>query len=264
MRTDLPEIRPEYAAVSDQSPAPGADIPLVDMTVIIPAFNEVSAIRQTLDEVSAYLCGRGFDYEILVAADGDDGTREAATAAAQSNPRIRVLGTRERRGKGRGVRESVARARGQIVGFIDADNKVPITEFEKIEPWLHAGCQVVIGSRALADSQIDRQQPWFRQVGSRIFAFGMHATVGLRDIADTQCGFKFFRRQAARDLFGRATIDGYMFDVEILVMAKRAGLCVKEAPIRWRDDADSRLNLVTGNVHNVRDLLLIRRRWGRS
>jgi dolichyl-phosphate beta-glucosyltransferase len=264
MRVDVPEDCPGYPIVSDQSPSPRADLKLIDITVIIPAFNEVSVIRQTLDEVSAYFAGRGFDYEIIVAADGDDGTREAAAAAAKLNPRISVRGTRERRGKGRGIRESMACARGRIVGFLDADNKVPVTEFEKFEPWLQAGCELVIGSRALPDSHIDRHQPWFRQVGSRIFAFGMHAVVGLRDVVDTQCGFKFFHRDAGRDLFGRQTIDAYLFDVEILVMAKRGGLCVKEVPIRWRDDADSRLNLITGNVQNFWDLVRIRLRWGQS
>jgi dolichyl-phosphate beta-glucosyltransferase len=87
----------------------------------------------------------------------------------------------------------------------------------------------------------------------------MHALVGLHDISDTQCGFKFFQRQAALDIFARQKIDGYMFDVEILALASALGYAVKEVPIRWRDDGDSRLELVRGNLRNVRDILRIRR-----
>jgi len=86
----------------------------------------------------------------------------------------------------------------------------------------------------------------------------MHLTLGLWDIRDTQCGFKFFRGPVARDLFGRQRIDGYMFDIEILHLAERAGYRIKEVGVRWRDDADSRLDLVSGNWRNMIDILRIR------
>jgi dolichyl-phosphate beta-glucosyltransferase len=141
---------------------------------------------------------------------------------------------------------------------------VPITEFDKLEDWLRSGCEVVIGSRGLPASIIVRNQRRVRQVGSRAFAFVMHTLIGLHDIVDTQCGFKFFRREAAIDLFARQKVDGYMFDVEILLMAKQAGYRVKEVPIRWRDDHDSRLNLFAGNFRNGLELLSIWWRLGRA
>lgn len=229
-----------------------------DISLILPAFNEVSTIRGTLAETIGYFEARAMRYEIIVSADGDDGTREAARSMAGAHPEIRVIGSPQRLGKGRGIREGVRIAEGAIIGFADADNKVPIEEFDKIRPWLEQGCQVVIGSRALRQSAVERRQPWYRRLGSRGFAVFMQAVVGLPGITDTQCGFKFFTREAARELFSRQRIDGYMYDVEILALAQRLGYRIQQVPIRWRDDADSRLELVAGNLRNIIDIFKIR------
>lgn len=230
-----------------------------DVTLILPAYNEVKRINVTIKEVQSYFEQRDLFCEIIVAADGDDGTREAVSGLAQSDTSVRVIGHRDRRGKGRGIREAVKISAGAIIGFADADNKVPIDEFEKIYPFVQNGFDVVIGSRALRDSRVERPQPLYRQIGSKAFALFMHAAVGLRQIRDTQCGFKFFKRDVAKDLFRRQSIDGYMFDVEILSLAERLGYTIKEVPIRWHDDADSRLQLVSGNIRNAVDIFRIRR-----
>jgi dolichyl-phosphate beta-glucosyltransferase len=231
---------------------------LPTVTVVIPAYNEARTIGGTLGELFAYFDARRRDVEVIVAADGNDGTREAVRELAQSQPRLSVIGSGERRGKGRGIREGVQRARGDIVGFVDADNKTPISEFDKFAGLFDNGYDLVIGPRGLRESQIERAQPLYRRLGSKVFAFCMHALVGLDDIVDTQCGFKFFRRDVAADLFARQRIDGYMFDVEILHLAKRAGYRLAQVPVRWRDDADSRLQLVRGNLQNAADLVRIR------
>lgn len=230
-----------------------------DITLILPAFNEAERIAATISEVKSYFEGRGLRYEIIVAADGEDGTREVAAELGRSNPAIRVIGSPERRGKGRGIREAVQLARGAIIGYADADNKVPISEYGKLEEWLRQGFEVVIGSRGFRDSVIERRQPWFRRLGSAGFSVFMHTLVGLPGIVDTQCGFKFFPAAVARELFRRQQVDGYMFDVEILVIARGLGFRIRQVPIRWRDDADSRLELLRGNLRNVRDILRIRR-----
>jgi dolichyl-phosphate beta-glucosyltransferase len=149
-------------------------------------------------------------------------------------------------------------AAGSIVGYADADYKVPIEEFDKIHPLLEEGYDVVIGSRALQRSLVERRQPLYRRIGSRGFGVFMRAVVGLVGIADTQCGFKFFTRAAALNLFAAQKIDGYMFDVEILAIAQLLGYRIKETPIRWQDDGDSRLQLFRGNVQNVVDIFRIR------
>jgi len=236
-----------------------------DISLILPAYNEAKTIAGTMAEATAYFGRRGLRWELIVAADGTDGTREAARQVGAGNGRIQVIGSELRGGKGRGIREGVALATGKIIGFADADNKVPITEFDKVwavvqaRAGLQEGPEVVIGSRALSDSQIERSQPWYRKAGGKVFRAVMRTAAGLPAIGDSQCGFKFFRRDAAKELFRRQRIDGYMFDVEILVLAARLGYRIQEVPVRWRDDRDSRLNLITGNLGNARDILRIRR-----
>jgi dolichyl-phosphate beta-glucosyltransferase len=227
------------------------------VTLILPAFNESRTIASTLDQTVAYFDSRGYTYQIIVAADGTDGTRERVAELGQNNRRIQVTGHPERLGKGRGVREAAEAATGDVIGYADADYKVPIEEFDKIAPLLDE-YDVVTGSRALNRALIERKQPLYRRIGSRGFAVFMQTLVGLRGITDSQCGFKFFRRQVALELFRRQKIDGYMFDVELLALALLFGYKVKEVPIRWRDDGDSRLQLLSGNIRNVMDLFRIR------
>lgn len=235
---------------------------MCDVSLILPAYNEAATIASTIHETGSYFRSRGLRYEIIVAADGGDGTRERALEMVQHGEPVRVIGHPERCGKGRGVREAMALARGEIAGYADADNKVPIAEFDKFQPWLGQSssqrCDVAIGSRSMRDSQIEKRQPLYRQLGGKGFGLFMHAVVGLRGITDTQCGFKFFTRAAAREIFSRQQIDGYMFDVEILVLARRLGYTIQQIPIRWRDDGDSRLALVSGNLRNVVDIFRIR------
>lgn len=228
------------------------------LTVVVPAYNEVRSIGATLAEVRRHLDTRPYAYEIIVSADGDDGTREAVALLAAEDPRLSVIGSAGRGGKGRGVRDGMRRARGSIVGFVDADGKTPIDEIAKLLPWLDQGYDAVIGSRGLADSQVEVAQRWYRRVGSRAFGVLMHLVMGLPHVRDTQCGFKFFRGPVARDLFARQRIDGYMFDIELLHLCARSGYRVKEVGVRWRDDGDSRLDLLAGNVRNLADLLRIR------
>jgi dolichyl-phosphate beta-glucosyltransferase len=230
----------------------------LDLSLIVPAYNEARSIGPALDDFKAYLELRRIRYEIIVSADGDDGTRELVRQRAARDPRLQVMGDVERRGKGRGIRQGVAVARGALIGFVDADNKTPIAELDKLLPWFDHGYDMVIGSRALVESRIENPQPFYRRLGSRAFGLLIRTFLGLHHIRDTQCGFKFFRGDVARDLFRRQRIDGYMFDVEILHLAQRSGYRVKEVGVRWRDDGDSRLQLIAGNWRNLLDVLSIR------
>ena len=228
-----------------------------ELSIIIPAYNEAATIAATLAAVRDYLDAQHRSFEVIVCADGNDGTRERARDLAGNDERFTVLGSPDRGGKGKGVRTGVKAATGEIVGFVDADYKTPIEEVEKILPWFDHGFDLVIGSRGMGDSKIERQQKLYRRIGSRVFALGMRTVTGLRDVIDTQCGFKFFTRRAARDIFARQKIDGYMFDVEILRLAQSLGYRIKEVGIRWHDDGDSRLDLVAGNWRNALDILQI-------
>ena len=228
------------------------------LSLIVPAFNEVNAIAGTLASMGTYLDRQGFDYEVIVAADGNDGTREKVAEIAARDPRVSVIGSAERGGKGRGVRNGVFKASGEVIGFVDADYKTPIEEFEKLRPHLDAGTEVVIGSRKVSDAKVEVPQSLHRRLGSRAFRLVRGAVVGLGDIRDTQCGFKFFRRAAAKAIFARQRIDGYMFDVEILYLARRLGYRIREVGVRWQDDGDSRSDAMTQSFMHGIDLLRIR------
>ncbi len=228
------------------------------LTLIMPAYNEVKAIARALAEAQAYLGLRGLSYEIIVSADGTDGTREVVAELAKADSRLRVIGSPERKGKGYGVRQAVFLAQGDVIGFTDADNKSPITELDKVLPCFQEGYDLVIGSRALKTSQVTRKQPLYRQIGSMGFGFFLKRVTGIKGIPDTQCGFKFFRREVALDLFKRQRIDGYMFDAEILYLAQKSNYRLMQVGILWKDDRDSRLVLVRGNIQNVMDVLKIR------
>ena len=228
------------------------------LSLIVPAYNEAKSIRPTLEAIRAFLDQQPYSYEIIVSADGDDGTRELVAEFVAGDSRISVIGSAERGGKGRGIRNGVALARGQIIGFCDADYKTPIEEINKLLPWFDGGYDVVIGSRGVAESRIEVPQPLYRRLGSRAFGIAMHLVIGLWSLHDTQCGFKFFRGDVAHDLFSRQRIDGYMFDVEILHLAERSRYRMKEVGVRWHDDGDSRLDLLAGNWRNMLDILRIR------
>jgi dolichyl-phosphate beta-glucosyltransferase len=227
-----------------------------DISLILPAYNEARVIPVTVGEAVQYLVSRGLSYEIIVAADGSDGTREIVRKMARENPALQAIGSDARRGKGLAIREGVALATGNIIGYADADNKVPIEEYDKFRPVLATGAEVAIGTRR-GGATIERAQPLYRRIGSLGFLWFMQTFVGLPGINDTQCGFKFFQRDAAKEIFRRQKVDAYMFDVEILAIARRLGYRIQQVPVRWRDDADSRLDLVSGNLRNVRDIFRI-------
>lgn len=242
----------------DQEPEPR-----FDLSLILPAYDEAASIGRTIAEAQEYGRTRGLSLEILVAADGEDGTREIVAELARTEPSLRLLGTPERRGKGRGVREAASLARGAVIGYADADGKVPFAELDALLPWLADGFDGAIGTRAHPHSRIERRAPWFRRAGSRAFRLLRRAITGLSDFDDTQCGFKFFRRDAALRLFPLQKIDGYMFDVELLLLARDLGLKIREVPVRWRDDGDSRFDLVSGSLRDLGELIRIRRSTAR-
>jgi dolichyl-phosphate beta-glucosyltransferase len=230
-----------------------------DLSIVVPAYNEAGRIVSTLRSILDYVDRKSATGEVILCADGADGTREAAGELAKCDPRLTIIGNVTRMGKGRGVREGVLRAQGEVIGFVDADYKTPIEELDALLPYFERGADVVIGSRKLATSHIDVPQPLYRRLGSSAFHAVMSRLVGLHGIRDTQCGFKFFRRDVAHRLFSMQQVDGYMFDVEILRLAMMLGYNVQEVPVRWRDDGDSRYSPITGTFRNARELLRIRR-----
>ena len=152
-----------------------------------------------------------------------------------------VLTHPENRGKGAAVRTGFAASTGELVLFSDADLSTPLHEIEKLEAALEAGAGVAIASRALPDSNLEIRQAWYRERMGKTFNAIVRRVTGL-PIRDTQCGFKLFRGEDARALATRMREDGFSFDVELLLLAKRRGLTVREVPVTWRNDAGSRVS----------------------
>jgi len=230
-----------------------------DLTVIVPCYNEAERLPVTLPRLVEYLDRRGGSYEILIVDDGSDDAT-AAVAERLGGPAVRVLAYRPNRGKGYAIRYGAAHARGALVLFSDADLSTPIEEVERLQAVLETGYDVAIGSRALAQSRLERRQPWWRERLGRLFN-GVVRLLGLRRYHDTQCGFKLFTRAAARAIFPNLAIDRWTFDVEALLVAEKLGLRVAEVPVTWIDSPDSRVHVLRDSVRTVVDLIRIRVRW---
>jgi dolichyl-phosphate beta-glucosyltransferase len=232
----------------------------MDLSLLIPAYNEHARILQTVDSVGSFLATRSWTHEILVVDDGSsDGTADIVEQGMSARPGLRCIRQRRNRGKGAAIHHGLASAKGQVVGFIDADDKTEINALDEVFRQLQSGADIVIGDRTLAGSEIAVARRPHRQWGSDQFRRLLAWWMKLGDFPDTQCGFKFFRAEVMRELFARMRIDGYMFDVELLVLATQSGKSVVRVPVQWRDDPDSRFNPVFGSLRNLRELARIRR-----
>jgi len=232
----------------------------IHLSVIIPAYNEEGRIGRTLAGIRGYLEGRTYASEIIVVDDGSrDRTEARAEDALRGMPGARVLRRSANRGKGFSVREGVLAARGAFILFSDADLSTPIEELEKFWPLVDEGCDIVIGSRALPGSDIRIRQNPVRELMGKTFNLFVRLLL-FRGIPDTQCGFKLFRREAARDLFTRLRTTGFSFDVEILYLCRTAGCRVGQVPVVWRHSHPSRVRLVRGAAGMLGELLRIKLR----
>lgn len=232
---------------------------MIRYSVVIPAFNEASRLPPYLEEVAGFFDGRGEPYEIVVVDDGSvDGTVAAVRAMAPRHPAVRLLPLGCNRGKGAAVRAGMLAASGALRLFTDADGATPISELKRLEPALAAGADVVIGSRALADPAVAVRARPHRVAAGRLFSW-LVARLGLRAVADSQCGFKLFTAPAAERLFRELHTTGFAFDVELLLRAQAAGFRVAEVAVNWADQEGSKVGVLTSGPRMLLDIL--RARW---
>lgn len=229
------------------------------ISIVIPAFNEQVRLPDTLRRVERYLRESDWAFhEILVVDDGStDATFDAASAFEAANPNIRVLRNPGNRGKGFSVRHGMLEARGDWRLFSDADLSTPIEELEKLWRAVAQGThEIAIGSRALDRSLIGVHQPGYRETMGRVFNTVMRAATGL-PISDTQCGFKLFRGDVAREVFSRQILERFGFDAEVLYIASRRDCRIAEVPVRWNHVEGSKVGMLTG-LHAFGELMEIR------
>ena len=236
------------------------------LSVVIPAFNEARRLPPNLDEIARYLGGhpRWLPAEILVVDDGSlDGTAATADAAPPvDGVTIRCLRHDRNRGKGAAVRTGFGAARGDAILLCDADLSTPIDELETLDRALAGG--VAIGSRAIDRSRIEIRQPRYRDLMGRVFNLAVRL-LAIPGIRDTQCGFKLFDGELGRRLASRQRLDGFAFDVELLVLTHAAGRPIHEVPVRWRHVEESRVQPMVHSADMFVDLLRLGwwRRTGR-
>ena len=227
------------------------------LSVVIPAFNEVDRLEPTLLRVIDYCRAERPSYQVLVVDDGStDGTVALARRIGLECPELQVIELGANRGKGAAVRAGMLAAEGRRILFSDADLATPIEEVGKLERALDQGHDIAIASRAAPGADIRVRQHPLRELMGRSFNL-MVRLAAIGGIGDTQCGFKLFTRAAARDLFGRAAVDGFAFDVEILWLA-RGRYRVAEVPVVWRHVEESKVSPGSDAARMFLDLLRIR------
>jgi dolichyl-phosphate beta-glucosyltransferase len=238
-------------------------VSFVDLSIIVPAYNEEHRLPPTLERLHAFLSAQPLRYEILVV---DDGSKDDTCGVVERSeiPNLRLVRQVPNKGKGAAVRMGMLAARGQIRVMCDADCSMPPEQLPRLlAPIISCKAEIAIGSRYAEGAVTDVKQPRYRVLWSRLCNKVIQRSL-VPGVRDTQCGFKAFTAEAARDLFRVARIDGWAFDLEILALAKRRGYEVAEIGVEWKDDRRSRINPLKDMWKVIREALIIRRNLKRG
>ncbi|MFA6295443.1 MAG: dolichyl-phosphate beta-glucosyltransferase [Candidatus Paceibacterota bacterium] len=228
------------------------------LSLIIPAYNEEKRLSKTLISVNDYLSHQSYDYEIIVIDDGSkDETVQLVSSLEKEIPYLKLLIQNDmNRGKGYAVRAGMLSAVGNYRLFMDADGSTSIDQIEKLRPFFLEGYDVVISSRRVSGAVIKAEQPWYRLFLGWIFRTIVEFIVPL-GVKDSQNGFKMFSNKAAMDIFSQQTVFGWAFDVEILHLARKLNYRIKEIPVVWTDNDQSKVTF-KGMFNMLREVLKVR------
>ena len=236
------------------------------LSIVIPAFNESDNLeRGALEKVVRYLQKQPFEYEVIIVDDGStDGSPATLEMYVNNHPHWQLI-KNSHQGKAQTVAKGVAEAQGELVLFTDFDQATPLSEVEKLFPFVRKKYDIVIGSREVKGSQ-RLKEPWYRHLMGRVFNLFV-SLLALRGIQDTQCGFKLFKARVAKDLFSRLVVYGPhpetgaftgAFDVEALYLAQKSNYKIAEVPVRWKHVKTTRVNPIKDSIRMFFDLLRIR------
>jgi dolichyl-phosphate beta-glucosyltransferase len=225
------------------------------LSIVIPAHNEESRLPRSLRQVLAFLDKQSYSAEVIVVENGStDRTLQIAQELAQQKPNLIVMHA-ETRGKGKAVRSGILAAHGEYRFICDADLSMPIEEIQKFLPPQLVDFDVAIGSRE-AQGAVRYNEPSYRHFGGRAINLLIRLFI-LPGLNDTQCGFKCFRAETALSLFQQQTLSGWSFDIELLYIARRKKLRVREIPVQWYFDADSKVSAVRDALKMIVDIFRI-------
>lgn len=232
--------------------------PKIDLSIVVPAYNEERRLPPTLIDIIDFFDRSGLSYEVLVIDDGSrDLTSEVVRKFERVRKQVRLIQLPKNYGKGHAVRLGVLNSHGNRILFADADGATPIQEFYRLDAAITEGADLAIGSRALASAETKVSTSLHRRLLGRIFNRCVNIIL-LPSIADTQCGFKMFTRKTALFLFRQQRADRFSFDVELLYMARKAELKVREVAINWTNVPGSKVNLVKDSLAMFRDIFRFR------
>jgi dolichyl-phosphate beta-glucosyltransferase len=232
----------------------------INLSLVVPAYNEEKRIENPLNQVVHYLRNHFEQWELIYSDDGStDGTAAKLVKMMQKYPEIKVVTASKNKGKGSAVRMGMKAASGNVVLFSDTDFSTPIEETQRLFHFLKNGYDVAIASRGLSASQVEVHQAWPREMMGKLFNILLRSLLPL-DFMDTQCGFKMFSRKAVDIILPKMHLDGFAFDVEMLIIAQANQLRIVEVPVIWRNVLDSRVHPVRNSLEMIRDILSIRHR----
>jgi len=231
------------------------------LSLVIPAYNEAHRLPNSLGKIINYGRGFAFDWEVVVVVErSHDETLELAKRLTAKQANFRILDNKVHRGKGYAIRSGILQACGDFIFYMDADLSVPLEAIESFLAYFkgNPGISVLAGNRQHSQSRITRKQAWLRRSMGQTFNRILRMTVGVA-LRDTQCGFKAFRREAAHAIFRRQKIDGFAFDVEVLLLAERLGYSTADLPVEWINSPESRVRLLRDSFNMLRDAMQVRR-----
>lgn len=227
------------------------------LSVIIPTYNEERRIPFTLKKIVEYLSNQKYKYEIIIVDDGSkDRTVEIVAEIAKDITDPQLIKIEKNRGKGYAIKTGILKAKGEYVLFMDADYATGIEEIEKCYLAFNAGYDIAIGSRRLSESIIDIHQPFYREFMGKVFRI-LASRCLMISVSDITCGFKCFKREVARNIFGRQKLDRWGFDAEILFIAKKYAYKIKEIPVRWKNSGGSKVLLSLDTIRSFIDIVKI-------
>jgi dolichyl-phosphate beta-glucosyltransferase len=218
----------------------------MDLSIIIPVYNEGKKIERDIHLAAEFLSSSKMKGEIIISDDGstDDTANFVKKINIDPGLSLKTIFNKDHKGKGYAVKSGILEARGQVVLFIDSGSCVPYKDLLPGISMIRTGqCEIAHGSRFMKDSIITRKKQWYRRILSGLFRKFIHLWTKIpENLTDTQCGLKIYKREAAIELYRQCITEGFMFDIEIILRAVKAGYNIKEFPISWTADLDSRLS----------------------
>ncbi len=225
------------------------------LSIIIPAHNEESRLPRTLGQIFDFLKNQSYSYEVIIVENGSsDRTLARAQEFALKHSNL-IICQEQQPGKGNAVQQGMLKAQGQFRFICDADLSMPIEEIQKFIPPVLTNFDIAIGSRE-APGAIRYNEPSYRHLGGRAINLAIRLLI-LPGLNDTQCGFKCFSAEAAKAIFSQQTLTGWSFDIENLYIARRKKLQIKEIPIQWYYDPDSKVNAIRDALRMIGDIFRI-------